>query len=99
MADGKQGMFAGTVSRWPALLPILDPERVADRIFEAIQAKDEVVLIPRILHAIPLVKSLLPVPAFDALVEFLGGLSCMDGFVGREGAAAAVPRVGLSMPD
>jgi all-trans-retinol dehydrogenase (NAD+) len=84
-ARGAQGMFEGVTSRWDWLLPILSPERVAERIMEAILCRDHVVVLPPLLHVLPVLRGLLPVPFFDAFVDLLGGLDAMDGFVGRGG--------------
>ncbi|KAJ1619623.1 hypothetical protein T492DRAFT_1084104 [Pavlovales sp. CCMP2436] len=81
------GMFAGVRTRWSWLLPIYEPDYVAERILEAIKAKDTVVMLPPILHLVPILRGLLPVPAFDAVTDILGLSQSMDSFVGRGGLA------------
>ncbi|XP_014728571.1 PREDICTED: epidermal retinol dehydrogenase 2-like isoform X2 [Sturnus vulgaris] len=46
------GMFDGVKSKWPNLLPVLDPEYVADRIISAVRQNQEMLLIPRILYVL-----------------------------------------------
>jgi all-trans-retinol dehydrogenase (NAD+) len=76
------GMFAGVKTRFPLLLPLLDPGYVTARIVRAIERDRRRVLMPRLVYATYLGR-LLPVPAFDALMEFLGVNRSMDEFVGR----------------
>lgn len=77
------GMFAGVRTRFPPLLPILDPERVAGRIVRAIERDEARVILPAFVRlAFPL--RLLPVAWFDALMAFFGITRSMDTFVGRE---------------
>mmetsp|Transcript_17391 Transcript_17391/g.46955 ORF Transcript_17391/g.46955 Transcript_17391/m.46955 type:complete len:337 (+) Transcript_17391:3-1013(+) len=77
------GMFAGVTSRWRFLLPILEPEHVAQRILDAIKAKDPLVIMPPILHLVPVLRGVLPVEMFDRAADWLGVTSSMDFFVGR----------------
>lgn len=76
------GMFAGVRTRFPLLLPILEPAYVAERIVEAIAADRQRVILPWFVRmAYPL--RLLPVPWFDALMRFFGVTRSMDEFTGR----------------
>ncbi|UCF18678.1 MAG: SDR family oxidoreductase [Gemmatimonadota bacterium] len=76
------GMFAGATTRFPWLLPILEPEYVANRIIEAIRWNRERMIMPRFVFLVPLFR-LLPVRWFDALARFFGVTRGMDGFSGR----------------
>lgn len=58
----KTGMFEGVQTRFPFLLPLLEPEHVARRIVQAVQRGDELVCMPPIVYAVPLLRTLLPVP-------------------------------------
>ena len=78
------GMFAGVRTRMPWLLPILEPEYVVDRILGAIRANRRRLILPRVVAATYLGR-ILPVPAFDAIMEFLGVNRTMDEFRGRSG--------------
>ena len=76
------GMFAGVRSRFSFLLPILEPERVADRIVRAIRKNRQRLIMPPFLSVI-FFGRLLPPKLFDGLHSFLGVTRSMDGFRGR----------------
>lgn len=76
------GMFAGVKSRFPSLLPILNPQKVASRIIKAVQHDRQRVFIPRFVYLAIVVK-IFPIRIFDALVEFFGISRSMDEFRGR----------------
>ena len=78
------GMFAGVKTRFPLLLPIMDPEYVVTRIVRAVQRNRARVVLPRLIYATFLAR-LLPVPLFDSAMEFLGVNKSMDEFTGRAG--------------
>jgi all-trans-retinol dehydrogenase (NAD+) len=78
------GMFTGVKTRFPRLLPILDPEYVTDRMVRAIERDRRRLIMPRLVYATFLGR-ILPVRAFDAVMEFLGVNKSMDEFVGRAG--------------
>ncbi len=78
------GMFAGVKTRFAWLLPILEPEYAVRRILHAIRRDRRRVIMPRLVAATYLGR-LLPVGAFDALMEFLGVSRSMDEFRGRAG--------------
>jgi all-trans-retinol dehydrogenase (NAD+) len=82
------GMFAGVRTRIPLLLPILEPDYVVTRIVEAVRRDRRRLLLPRFVYLTWLVR-LLPVPAFDALMEFFGVNRSMDEFAGRGPRAGA----------
>ena len=78
------GMFAGARTRFPWLLPILEPDYVAERIVGAIRANRRRLVMPRfVLTALPL--RLLPQRLFDTLTRFFGISGSMDEFTGRKG--------------
>jgi all-trans-retinol dehydrogenase (NAD+) len=76
------GMFRGVKSRFPRLLPILDENEVARRIVLAIERDQRRLMMPPIVHLIPLLR-VLPVGAFDWVTTFLGVNASMDEFKGR----------------
>ncbi len=76
------GMFAGVKTRFPLILPILQPEYVVRRVIGAIQKNRRRLVMPRFVMTAYLAR-LLPVPAFDALISFLGINKTMDEFTGR----------------
>jgi all-trans-retinol dehydrogenase (NAD+) len=76
------GMFAGVKTRFSLLLPILDQERVAARIFKAVAHRRPRLVMPVLVYTVWLLR-LLPVRFFDAVSDFLGINRSMDGFQGR----------------
>jgi all-trans-retinol dehydrogenase (NAD+) len=76
------GMFAGVKTRFSLLLPILDQERVAARIFKAVARRRSRLLMPVLVYTVWLLR-LLPVRFFDAIADFLGINRSMDEFQGR----------------
>lgn len=78
----KTGMFEGAQSRWPRLLPLMEPEYAASKIVRAIQCDQQVLIMPLGVHLTPIVR-LLPVPIFDEICEWIGVLETMSEFKGR----------------
>lgn len=79
----RTGLFEGAKSRFPRLLPILQEERVSERILRAIEADERKVVMPAMVKTIPWVR-LLPVSWFDFIAEVMGINASMDDFVGRK---------------
>jgi len=76
------GMFDGVKTRFSWLLPILDPQYVADRIHRAIVRRKRRLIMPRFVYLVyPL--RLLPVGMYDWLADFFGVTRTMDEFRGR----------------
>jgi len=78
------GMFAGVRTRFGWLLPILEPQRVADRVLRAIERDEQRLLMPWFAYTLFPVK-LLPIPLVDWLLDFFGISRSMDEFTGRRG--------------
>lgn len=76
------GMFAGVRTKFPRLLPILDEVQVARQILDSIESGREQLILPWFPRLLPLTR-MLPVRAFDALVDFFGINHSMDRFTGR----------------
>ena len=76
------GMFEGVKTRFPMLLPILEPQAVADRVVRAILHDRRRVVMPWFVYTSWLVR-ILPVPVFDAIMGFFGISRSMDEFRGR----------------
>ena len=76
------GMFAGVRTKYPRLLPILDEQDVATLILDAIERGKRQLIMPRLARLIPGLR-MLPVPAFDAVLNTLGINKTMDHFTGR----------------
>ncbi|XP_010003749.1 PREDICTED: epidermal retinol dehydrogenase 2-like, partial [Chaetura pelagica] len=77
------GMFDGCKSKWPSLLPLLDPEYVAEKIVTAIRQDQEILVLPRFGYLVMFLKSILPVKIGILLADYLGILNLMDNFKGR----------------
>lgn len=76
------GMFAGVRTRFPRLLPILRPETVAAATIRAVERDRAVVVRPRFVHSLKLLR-LLPGGWLDPLAAFFGIHAAMDTFEGR----------------
>ena len=76
------GMFKGVKTRFSWLLPIMDQEKVAHRIFHAIRRRKKRLIMPWFVYtAYPL--RLLPLTLFDAVGSFFGISRTMDDYTGR----------------
>lgn len=76
------GMFAGVRTRFPRLLPILDPETVAEAALRAVERDRAMVVRPRFVHSLKLLR-LLPAGWLDPIAAFFGIHAAMDTFAGR----------------
>lgn len=76
------GMFAGVRTRFPLLLPILHEADVAAKVLDAVTAGRKQLLLPPLVRVLPVLR-VLPVAAFDAVVNLFGINRSMDHFVGR----------------
>jgi len=77
------GMFDGVQSRFPLLLPILEPDYAVDKIINAIETKQEVLIMPRFAYLAILLRGMFPTPVFDFVINFLGVSESMETFKGR----------------
>ncbi|NXI95251.1 RDHE2 dehydrogenase, partial [Psophia crepitans] len=77
------GMFDGCGTKWPRLLPVLDPEYVAEKIITAVRQDQEMLVIPRSLYVLFALKNILPVKINTLLTEYFGNFRIMDTFKGR----------------
>jgi len=79
------GMFDGVKTKFPLLLPILDPDYVADRVVLAILRGEEWLVLPATAWlTLPL--KVLPVSWVGFIAEKLGLSNSMNNFKGRPGA-------------
>lgn len=76
------GMFDGVKTRFSWLLPILEPEEVADRIVRAIERRKRRLIMPPFVYLVYLLR-LFPVALYDRLADFFGVTRTMDEFRGR----------------
>ncbi|NWW84717.1 RDHE2 dehydrogenase, partial [Rhynochetos jubatus] len=77
------GMFDGCQTKWPKLLPMLEPEYVAEKIINAIRRNQEMLLLPRSLYFMFAFKNMLPVKIVVLLANYFGTPHTMDNFKGR----------------
>ncbi|NXR73378.1 RDHE2 dehydrogenase, partial [Pycnonotus jocosus] len=77
------GMFDGVKSKWPHVLPFLDPAYVADRVISAVRQNQETLFLPRIVYFLYSLKGFLPVKAAVLILDYLGCLDVMSTFKGR----------------
>merc|ERR1712183_1139890 len=75
------GMFAGVQSK---LIPILEPEYVADSAVGATLTNKEVLLLPGWTFLLVVLKAILPEPASMSISQAFGFNCSMDEFQGRE---------------
>ena len=76
------GMFEGVRTRFPWLLPILEPDYVVRRTVSAIEKDRRRLIMPRFVYT-GWPSRLLPVDWFDAMMAFFGISHSMDDFRGR----------------
>ena len=76
------GMFDGVQTRFPKLLPILDPDDVVERIVVAIERGRARLILPPLVRIVPLAR-VLPPRLADRLMAFFGVNASMDHFHGR----------------
>ncbi|XP_077472230.1 short chain dehydrogenase/reductase family 16C, member 5a isoform X1 [Stigmatopora argus] len=77
------GMFDGCQTKWPRMLPILDPNDVAKRIIHAILTDQVFLLMPKTMYLITALKNILPMKQGILLGHYLGAFNLMDTFKGR----------------
>ncbi|NWU81175.1 RDHE2 dehydrogenase, partial [Onychorhynchus coronatus] len=77
------GMFDGAKTKWPRVLPVLDPEYVSEKIVTAVRRNQEMLVIPYIIYVVFAFKAFLPVKATVLLLDYFGIGHLMDTFKGR----------------
>ena len=63
-----------------ALMPVLEPQYVADRVVQAVKRGQEVLVMPRFAYSSHLFRAILPVFVFDWAMDLLGVSRSMDHF-------------------
>jgi len=82
------GMFEGTRSCSPILLPMLEPDYVCDQIVASVLNDESVVFIPRLLSAVVLAKSIFTPKVYMKLGSYLKLHDQMTHFKGRDAKKA-----------
>lgn len=77
------GMFDGCQTKWPKLLPILNPDYVAKKIIHAVLTDQVYLLLPRSMYLIAGLKNVLNMKQAIVLGQYLGAFNLMDAFRGR----------------
>lgn len=83
------GMFSGVETKVPLLLPILQPEDVAAQVLDAVESGAQQLFLPPGVRTLAPLR-VLPVRAFDAVMDALGVNATMDRFTGRGGGPVPV---------
>ncbi|XP_016094051.1 short-chain dehydrogenase/reductase 3-like isoform X2 [Sinocyclocheilus grahami] len=76
-------MFQGMRVRFPQLFPPLKPEVVAQKTVDAVRTNTAFVYLPWTMHALVILKSMLPRSALEEIHKFSGSYTCMNTFKGR----------------
>ncbi|KAM9101665.1 short-chain dehydrogenase/reductase family 16C member 6-like [Sarcophilus harrisii] len=80
----KTGMFNGCLSKYPTLLPILEPEYAASKIIKAILENQVYLITPKSIAIALVLKQIISAKMSLALGDFLGAFNSMDTFQGRK---------------
>lgn len=84
------GMFAGAITKYPLLFPILEQEYVAQKILDAILDEQHYLIIPKIIWLLLIIKQLLPVSMLLTIGEYFGVDTCLNFFIEGKKANEAV---------
>ncbi|XP_061747477.1 epidermal retinol dehydrogenase 2-like [Nerophis ophidion] len=77
------GMFDGCQTKWPKLLPMLDPSYVAKKIIQAVLTDQVFLLLPKSIYLVVALKNILPMKQGILLGHYLGVFNVMDNFKGK----------------
>ncbi|XP_061926599.1 epidermal retinol dehydrogenase 2-like [Entelurus aequoreus] len=77
------GMFDGCHTKWPRLLPMLDPSYVAKKIMQAVLTDQVFLLLPKSMYLIAALRNILPMKQGILLGHYLGVFNVMDNFKGK----------------
>ena len=77
------GMFAGVSTRFPWLLPILDPHKSVRKILNAVRGNRRRLIMPWFVYTTYMMR-LAPVAISDWMLDFFGVSHSMDRFTGRK---------------
>ncbi|EGT50536.1 CBN-DHS-3 protein [Caenorhabditis brenneri] len=82
------GMFDGAETKWPTLLPIMEPEYVVECIMEAVLTDRAFLAIPKFSYIFIALAGLLPTEVINLYGEHFGITHSMDHFKGRQAQKA-----------
>ncbi|KAK3087646.1 hypothetical protein FSP39_008710 [Pinctada imbricata] len=78
------GMFDGVRTKYPWMLPILEPKDTVNRIIDAVRCNQEIIMIPKIIYFLIALKGILPRKVLILLCKHVGVSNFMDTFKGRK---------------
>ncbi|XP_017567925.1 epidermal retinol dehydrogenase 2 [Pygocentrus nattereri] len=78
------GMFDGANTKWPRLMPILEPEYVCRKIVDAVRRDQVLLCLPRSIYLLIALKNILPVKLGLLLGAYMGTFDFMAKFNGRK---------------
>ncbi|XP_028824656.1 epidermal retinol dehydrogenase 2 [Denticeps clupeoides] len=78
------GMFDGANTKWPRVLPILEPDYVCKKIVDAILRDQVYLYMPRSLYLMLTLKNMLPVKLGVLLGDYMGAFNFMAHFKGKK---------------
>lgn len=77
------GMFDGVSLKFTGILPMLEPEYVADKAMEAVLTDQKLVMLPKIMYFFPIIKTVFPLKVTELVFKVLQVDKDMDTFKGR----------------
>ncbi|CAG2218637.1 SDR16C5 [Mytilus edulis] len=77
------GMFDGAKTRWPFILPILEPEDTVNKIVDAVLCNQHIVMLPKSLYFFMALKGVLPCKVLSCVCYYFGVSNVMDNFRGK----------------
>jgi len=74
------GMFTGTKTQWPRMIPILEPDYVASKIIQAVKTDQKNLNMPSFCYIVPFLR-IFPTECSEFTANTLGIMNGMDDFV------------------
>ncbi|GAV05249.1 hypothetical protein RvY_15412 [Ramazzottius varieornatus] len=74
------GLFQGAKSRFPRLIPVVEPDYLAERIVRSMQLKERHLILPAVMRFLLPVYRVLPRKVLESSDDIFGMYSCMDEF-------------------
>lgn len=78
------GMFDGAKTRFPFILPILEPVDTANKIVDAVLCEQRLIILPKVLYVFMALKGVLPTKVNTILCVYFGVCNSMDDFKGQK---------------
>ncbi|XP_055341355.1 short-chain dehydrogenase/reductase family 16C member 6-like [Paramacrobiotus metropolitanus] len=84
------GLFEGAEYKFPRLVPVLDADKLAEDVVDTVLRNGHLVITPFMAELGVRVKSLLPVKACNAVMDFAGATTMLNTFRGRQTTTTAI---------